>query len=206
MAHPQPLVLALDVGTSSVRALVFDGRARPLAHTETQIEYAPRIAADGTAEVPYDRLEGMVRTAIDRTLRAAGRRTEIAAVGVSTFWHGLIGVDEHGHPTTPVLLWSDTRSWRQAERLRAALDAEAVRTRTGCPIHPSYWPAKLAWLREAHPERWSATRRWLSFADLLYRRLLGELGTSASLASGTGLRRLDGGWDAELLDRLGVPE
>ena len=195
----------MDVGTSSVRAVAFDSRGDPLHDTETKIEYAPRIAADGTAEVAYDRLERIAHEAVDRTLQAAGR-APIEAVGLSTFWHGLLGVDRRGEPTTPVLLWSDSRSWRQAERLRAELDAEAVRARTGCPIHPSYWPAKLAWLREAEPERWTATTHWLGFADLLYRRLLGALWTSASMASGTGLRRLDGGWDGELLDRLGVAE
>src|SRR5439155_21721 len=67
-----------------------------------------------------------------------------------------------------------------------------------------YWPAKLAWLREAAPGTWSRTERWVSFGDLLYLRLFGELVTSPSMASGTGLRRLRGGWDPELLALLGL--
>jgi gluconokinase len=90
--------------------------------------------------------------------------------------------------------------------LRHQLDGESVRLRTGCPIHPSYWPARLAWLRETAPDVWSRTTRWVSFGDLLYLRLFGELATSPSMASGTGLRRLAGGWDGELLERLGVRE
>jgi gluconokinase len=192
------------VGTSSVRALLFDTEARQVPQSETKLEYAPRLAADGTAEVDADRLELLVQRAIGSTLALAPRSADVAAVGVSTFWHGLLGLDAQDRPTTPVILWSDTRSWRQANRLRGELDGEVLRHRTGCPLHPSYWPAKLSWLRESEPDVWSRTRRWLSFGDLLYLRLLGELATSPSMASGTGLRRLAGGWEGELLERLGV--
>jgi gluconokinase len=188
-----------------VRALLFDGRGRALPGSETKIEYRPDVRADGAAQVDPDRLERLVHRAISGTLpHAAG--SEIAAVGLSTFWHGLLGLDVADRPTTPLVLWSDTRSRRQADWLREVLDREAVRRRTGCPIHPSYWPAKLAWLREAEPDVWSRTARWVSFGDLLYLRLFGELVTSASMASGTGLRRLTGGWDRDLLDLLGVRE
>src|SRR5262249_49921022 len=142
--------------------------------------------------------------ALSGTVALAGRSAEIAAVGVSTFWHGLAGLDAHSRPTTPLILWMDTRSRRQAQQLRGELDGEAVRARTGCPIHPSYWPAKLAWLRQSAPDAWSRTQHWVSFGDLLYLRLFGELATSPSMASGTGLRLLSGGWDPELLDVLGL--
>lgn len=201
-----PLVLTLDVGTSSVRALLFDQSARPVPGSETKFEYPLRLGADGTAEVDVRKLERLALRAISGTVALAATDAEIAAVGVSTFWHGLAGLDAQGRPTTPLILWMDTRSRLQAQRLREDLDVEAVRARTGCPIHPSYWPAKLAWLRQSAPDVWSRTQRWVSFGDLLYQRLFGELATSPSMASGTGLRRLAGGWDAELLERLGVRE
>jgi gluconokinase len=199
----EPLVLTLDVGTSSTRAMLYDGRGRSVPDSETKLAYQPRVALDGTAELDAGRLERLVTMAVDGTLRQAPR-LPVAAVGLSTFWHGLVGTDEKTGPTTPVILWMDTRSWRQSARLREELDPEEVRLRTGCPIHPSYWPAKLAWLRETAPEVWGKTRHWLSFGDLVYERIFGELGTSASMASGTGLRQLTGGWTADLLDRLGV--
>jgi gluconokinase len=204
-ASGDPLVLTIDVGTSSVRALLFDGRGRPVPGSETRLPYRPRVTADGAHEVAPARLERLVHRAIDGTLPHAGE-ARIDAVGMSMFWHGLIGLDARDRPTTPLVLWSDTRSWRQAERLRGRLDVEAVRRRTGCPVHPSYWPSKLAWLHEVAPDTWSRTLRWISFGDLLYLRLFGELATSPAMASGTGLRRLTGGWDSELLDLLGLRE
>jgi gluconokinase len=172
--------------------------------SETKLGYSPKFAPDGMAEMDAHALERLVYRAIGGTLARLGSAVEIDAVGVSTFWHGLLGLDGRNQPTTPLILWMDTRSWRQAERLRAQLDTEAIRSRTGCPIHPSYWPAKLDWLREEAPEQWERTERWVSFGDFLYERLFGRLATSPSMASGTGLRRLSGGWDSDLLDRLGL--
>ncbi|HEX4211800.1 MAG TPA: FGGY family carbohydrate kinase [Candidatus Dormibacteraeota bacterium] len=203
MAAARHLVLTLDVGTSSVRAMLHDGALEPVG--EVQIQYRPRIAGDGTAEMDADQLVEHCRTAIGRVLHRLRRSDRVAAVGFSSFWHGLLGLDAGDRPSTPLLLWSDTRSWRQARALGEQLDGEAVRRRTGAPIHPSFWPAKLSWLRGERREDWDRTRRWVSFADYLYLQRFGEIGTSASMASGTGLRRLDGGgWDEELLDRLGV--
>jgi gluconokinase len=199
------LVLTLDVGSSSVRCHLFDAGGRVVPDSGTHLPYAPSVGADGRLEVDPGRLERLVHLAVAGTLAHAGAQ-EVGAVGVSTFWHGLVGIDAGGAATTPVLLWADTRSAPQAERLRERLDAESVRLRTGSPIHPAYWPAKLAWLRETDPAAWSRTAHWVSFADLLYLHLFGELATSPSMASGTGLRRLDGGWDRELLDVLDVRE
>src|SRR5205823_5860756 len=67
-----------------------------------------------------------------------------------------------------------------------------------------YWPAKLAWLAHAEPELFRSAGRFVSFPDYLATELAGgEPSTSLSMASGTGLLDLDGGWwDAELLDVL----
>src|SRR5436309_2801523 len=181
-------VVALDVGTSSVRALLFDRHARPLPDAEIHIPYQPKLDRDGTAEVGVEKLLRVVEQALDALLEKVGprRASRVAGVGVSTFWHGLLAADEGGRPLTPLYLWSDTRSGKAARDLASRLDAEAARQRTGCGIHPSYWPAKLAWLRETQPGLWRRGVRWLSFPDLLYQRLFGRLATSLSMASGTG--------------------
>jgi gluconokinase len=184
--------------------MLYDEQARPLPHGEVRIEYRPRVAADGTAEMDALLLARHCHDAISGALRSLRRGDRVLAAGFSCFWHGLLGLDARDHPSIPLILWSDTRSWREARELAEELDSERVRRRTGAPIHPSYWPAKLAWLARDRREAWNRTRRWVSFADYLYLELFGELGTSVSMASGTGLRRLQGGWDPELLMRLEV--
>ena len=92
------LVMTIDVGTSSVRALLFDQRGRALPGSETRLEYRPDVRADGTAQVDPGRLERLVHRAISGTLPHAGGE-DVAAVGTSTFWHGLVGLDARDRPT-----------------------------------------------------------------------------------------------------------
>ena len=101
---------------------------------------------------------------------------------------------------------SRSRTGVSSAELRRRLDAAAVHARTGCHLHSSYWPAKLAWLAQEEPELFRSAARFVSFADYLYERLTGERPQcSVSLASGTGLVDLaSGDWDEELLSTLGL--
>jgi len=185
-------VLALDVGSSSVRAQRFGERGE---------------AVDELKQAKYrgddpDEIVRLVREVV------AGRDEDVDAVGASCFGHSLLALDGAGRPLTPLLGWRDTRSASAAEWLRRRVDADAVQARTGAHVHPSYWPAKLAWLAEAQPEVFRDAARFVSFSDYLYARLLDvEPVSSISIASGTGLLELAGScWDAELLEVLGVED
>ncbi|HWG56653.1 MAG TPA: gluconokinase [Gaiellaceae bacterium] len=189
-------VLALDLGTSSARARLLDAAGRFVEGAEARRRYRDDGGTFGAEELVAD------ARAVLAEARSQAPAPE-AAVGVSCFWHSLVALDEHERPLTPVLGWNDVRSAEQARRLRERLDPVAVHVRTGCALHPSYWPAKLAWLRETEPETWARARRFVPFPDLLLLREAGELRTSLSQASATGLWT-DDGWDAELLDELGL--
>ncbi|GIW05514.1 MAG: gluconate kinase [Dehalococcoidia bacterium] len=197
----RPALLALDIGTSSCRALLFSPRGRGLGSVSS-VRYRPATTTDGGATLDPEALVADVVRAID------GVRIDrpVAAVGVTTFWHSLLGVGRDGRPVTPLLLWMDGRSGPDAETLRATLDAAAVHARTGCLIHASYWPAKLIWLRRTQPTAFAATVRWLSFADYLAEQLSGQpASTSLSMVSATGLFDQDAGrWDPELCAAVGV--
>jgi gluconokinase len=194
-------VLALDVGSSSVRALVYDERGEELEGASVQTEYE-RGEQRGAVELASDELVEATKATIERARRDSG---ELAGVGASCFWHSLLAVDRRGRAISPLLTWRDTRSAPQAEQLAGRLDAEAVHARTGCVLHTSYWPAKLAWLAVERPDVFRQAEHFLSFADYLYLRLLGDSHTSLSMASGTGLLDVNAKcWDEELLDVLGL--
>jgi gluconokinase len=200
------VVLALDVGTSSCRASLYDVRGRALSDRIAQIAYAPRTTADGGAELDPEHLFLHVCSAIDQVLSEHdSRAAPILAVATSTFWHTLLGLDADSRPLTPIYPWLDARSRADAAGLRTRLDERAVHARTGCVLHWSYWPAKLTWLRRIRPELFDRVDRWASFGELLLERLTGQRAVSVGMASGTGL--LDQhtcDWDAVMLEAVGL--
>ncbi len=142
-----PYTLSLDVGSSSVRALLFDREARQMEGFGAQVPYRVRTTADGGAEVDAEDLAELVFDCLDevhRQVHSAGYK--VTAVGFSAFWHSFLGVDSKGKPTLPILHLLDTRSQSYVARLP---DTHA---RTGCMPHVSYWPAKLLWLAENHAQ------------------------------------------------------
>lgn len=174
-------VLALDVGSSSVRAQQFDERGEPAARLR-QEEYESDDPAEVAAAVG----------------RVVGRKEPDAT---SCFAHSLVAVDEDWNALTPILGWRDARSADAAERLAQRLDAEAIHGRTGAFLHPSFWPAKLAWLAETEPEAFRRATWFVCFGDYLRRAPETSLGM-ASTSGLLDLTTLD--WDEELLTTLGI--
>src|SRR4051812_5755576 len=120
-----PFVLAIDVGTTSVRAELFDRHAREVEGTANAADCPVRTTADGAAEIDPDELATLTMHVVDKTVQATaerfGDRQRIDAVGISTFWHSVLGIDEREGPTTPLLLWADSRSRDQMPVLRSRL-------------------------------------------------------------------------------------
>jgi gluconokinase len=176
-----------------VRASRWDDGAEPLGEPV-------KLDHERTAELDADALVDRVASALD----GAGTRG-VTAVAITTMWHCLLGLDGRGRPVTPVYSYADARSAPYAAELRDRLDEAAIHARTGCRLHSSYWPAKLAWLRATDPGTFDRVRTWVSPGEYVQRRLLGEAAPSVSMASGTGL--LDQSacdWDRELAAELGV--
>ncbi len=199
-----PLALSIDIGSSSVRALTFDARGFQIRGSEHQIPYRLHTTTDGGWFGDADTLFELVCDCIDGALGRAGDHTVgIGAVATSTYWHSLMGVSADLHPTSPVLMWGDTRSGNDVNTLHTLLEGASTHQETGCRFHSSYWPAKLLWLERTQPDVVATTTTWCSFADFVDMRLHGSRQTSISLASGTGLMRIDDStWHTPLLDAL----
>ncbi len=199
-------ILALDVGTSSTRALLFDANGAEVPGILAQESYELTLSNDGEVSVDADTLVAAVASTIDQALKAAGPLTSsIGAVATDTFWHSLVGVDTDGRPVTPVVTWEDTRPRQAAAELAAHMDKKAIHQRTGAPLHASYWPAKLRFLAKTQPDAFSRTAQWLSFGEYLHRQLLGRSVCSLSMASGTGMLVIrDRNWDRELMGVLSI--
>lgn len=199
-----PCVLALDIGTSSLRAAVYDGAGRYVDGTRVQIANLVHTTATGGVELDPLRLLHNVEEAIDGVLARAGKLADqIGAVGIDTFWHSLMGVDTNFNPLTPIYTWADTRASAAAADLREKLDEDKIHQRTGCMLHPSYPAAKLHWLAKTDRELYYSVPRWVSFGEYMYLTLFGSATVGLSMASGTGLlNRRTRNWDAEVMAAL----
>src|SRR5690242_4865397 len=108
---PREGVLALDIGTSSVRAVVYDLRGRMVAPTYTDLPYRVDTSVAGQVSSDPEAMVRLVARSIDGAL-AAARKAKLSPLAVSTscYWHSLMGVSRKGRPTTELLTWADTRA------------------------------------------------------------------------------------------------
>lgn len=197
---PGPYTVSLDVGSSSVRALLFDAEAHQMEGFGAQVAYRIRTTPDGGAEIDADELLQHTLDCLDELHRQVHAASYyVSAVGGSAFWHSFLGVDAGGKPTLPILHLLDTRC---AEYISRVPDAHA---RTGCMPHSSYWPAKFLWLAEHRAEQMRATAHWLSFPEYLFSRLFGRPRASTSMLSATGLWNQNlNDYDADMMSVLPI--
>jgi hypothetical protein len=196
------VVLGLDLGTTSAKAVAFDPDGRACA--EAEAAYPLLEPEHGHAEQDPQQVVDAALGAL-RNAAAAARDggAEVAGIGVSTAMHALYGVGEDSRPVTPLITWADTRAADQAELLRR--EHPELHDRTGTPLHPMAPLPKLMWLREHDPETFAAVRRWGGLKELALDRLAREWAVDHSCASGTGLMGLDHlDWDTEALEIAGV--
>ncbi|MGH9396618.1 MAG: FGGY family carbohydrate kinase, partial [Terriglobia bacterium] len=201
-----PFVVTLDVGSSSVRALLFDGRAREVEGLGTQLTYEVSTTPDGGMEVDANQLADLAVGALT-TLHGQmqARRLRASAVACCTFWHNVLGVGSYDRPVTPVLHPFDTRAAGAAEELARRIDGRAQHARTGCVLHASYLPAKLLWLAETQPQVFRSAQRWMSFGEFLHLKLFGRTAASVCMVSGSGLwDQNENRYDPEILSVLPV--
>jgi gluconokinase len=201
-----PLILTLDIGSSSVRAMLFDAQGRAVAGVEAREAYNVRTDASGRAEDDADEMLARVGRCLDTALTQAGPLAQqIGAVAVDTLVSNLFALDAYSRPLTPIITYADTRNDADAVALRARLDEQEIHQRTGCMLRTSYWPARLAWFHRTHPAVFVQAARWVTIGEYLELTLFGHCRVSSSAAAWSGLldrERLL--WDEPLLAELGV--
>ncbi len=194
--------LAVDVGSSSVRAALFDAQGEAVEDVFVQKSYSAQTTPDGGVMLDPEAMCKLVYECIDAALAQVGDR-QIARVAMDTLVSNLMGMDADGQPTTSVYTWADTRGADLIDTL--TLDRTAYTRRTGCRLHTSYWPLRLRWLAETTPDLLKKTRFWLSLGEYALYRIFGQRRISLSTASWSGLldrHQLE--WDAPMLAQLPI--
>ncbi|NOK59512.1 MAG: Sugar (pentulose or hexulose) kinase [Chloroflexi bacterium AL-W] len=199
-----PFIVTIDVGSSSVRVLLFDRLGRHISDIGAQERCAIPTQADGAAQEDVGVLLARIEHCLDAVLASVDKLgAAIAGVAVATFVSNLLALDAVGEPLTPLITYADTRNSADAAALRRSLDEESIHERTGCLLRTSYWPARLAWLQRTQPEVWQTVARWITLGEYLELKLFGESRVSYSAASWSGLlNRRELIWDTSLLEAL----
>src|SRR4051812_14632650 len=209
---PRRYVLALDQGTTSSRAIVFDrrGRSRGVA----QQEFTQHFPRPGWVEHdPEDIWESTRRTALGAIKAAKAGATDLAAIGITNQRETTLLWDRRsGKPLAPAFVWQDRRTAAMCAKLKQRGLEPLFRQRTGLVLDPYFSGTKLAWLLDNVPgARKRAQRGELAFGTvdtwLLWKLTGGKVhATDVSNASRTLLLNLrTGEWDNELLRALGIP-
>ena len=205
-------VVALDQGTTSSRAIVFDASGAVLG--TAQREFKQYFPQPGWVEHdPEEIWRSQAEVAAEAVGAAGLEPREIAAVGIANQRETAILWDRRtGEPLHRAIVWQDRRTAAHCDRLVAAGHAAAIRDKTGLVVDAYFSGTKIAWLLD-HVEgaRARAGRGELAFgtvdAWLAWKLSGGRLHiTDASNASRTllyDIRRQ--AWDAELLEVLGIP-
>jgi xylulokinase len=200
-----PLLLAIDVGTQSVRAALVEPGGRMAASAGQPHDAA--VPQPGWSEQDPAVWWAGVRATVGAVLAATpGAAARIAAIACCGQMHAPVPVDRQGRCLAPaVQLWNDKRCAGQVAAFAARPDAAMLAERAANPPAPAWIGFKAAWLRDRQPEAYGAAASLLTPKDFINLRLTGVAATDFSEASGSFLldwrtRRYDGG----LADALGV--
>ena len=205
-------LLALDQGTTSSRAIVFDAGGRELATAQKELRQIfpqPGWVEHDPSEIWRDQL-AVAQEALRRSGRAAA---EVAAIGITNQREtAVLWERATGRPLANALVWQDRRTADVCERLKAAGVEALVRDKTGLVLDPYFSATKLAWLLDRVPgARDRAQRGELAFGTvdswLAWNLSGGRLHvTDPSNASRTSLFDIHAGdWDDALLALFGIP-
>jgi glycerol kinase len=204
------LILVLDAGTTSTRAMVFDRRGQVRAVAQQAItQHYPQ---PGWVEHDAGEIWDLTLAAARQVVAEAGGAERLAGIGITNQRETVVAWDRQtGEPLARALVWQDRRTAVVCADLREAGHEAAVQEATGLLLDPYFSATKMRWLVENEPAVRAASasgrlalgtiETWLTF-----KLTGGALISDASNASRTSLLPLSGaGWDAGLCDLFGVP-
>ena len=206
------IVLAMDQGTTSSRALLFDSNYRVIG--SAQQEFQQHFPDSGWVEHnPMDIWKTSLDTAIQAVESAGIKPQQIAAIGITNQRETTVVWDRTtGKPIYNAIVWQDRRTSALCQKLREQGCEAQVQEKTGLLLDPYFSATKLAWILD-HVEgaRQRAENGELAFGTvdswLLWNLTAGQVhATDATNASRTMLYNIQTGcWDEQLLDLFGIP-
>lgn len=178
------LLLGIDVGTSSVKSVLYDperGSAVGDASREHDLSLPVPNGVEQDAEAWW---QGVCETLGDLFHETDADPRAVAGIGVGGQGWSCLPVDEQGRPLRPAMIWLDRRAEEECRWLEENVGHDRVLSTAGNRIDPAYVTPKMLWLRKHEPAVARDARCWLTSEGYILRRLTGEC--ALSLSSGYG--------------------
>jgi glycerol kinase len=208
MAAPEPLLLAVDQGTSSTKAVLVDAAGAIVAHGSAPLSQSH--PQPGWVEQSADAIWETARAAV-AACHADRDPARIAAVGLSTQRESLVLWErESGRPVGPLLSWQDQRTASECAWLRSRGAGELVRAASGLPLDPMFSALKARWLLDRYDADRVRSRNGELCLGTIDSWLLSRFGGEHVIEVGNAARTqlLDvrsRAWDERLLELFDVP-
>ncbi|MEN3972818.1 glycerol kinase GlpK [Sphingomicrobium sp. XHP0235] len=203
------MILVIDAGTSSVRALLFDVAGD--IHFVAQAPIASSFPMPGRVEQDADAIWQQCRRVLRDAIEHAGGAQHIEAMGITNQRETVVAWDRRsGAPLGPAIVWQDRRTSADCATLVEAGNESRIQEATGLVLDPYFSATKMAWMmRSSDAVRSAAETGRLSFGTieswLLFKLTGGHL-SDASNASRTSLMGIETrSWERELCDLFGIP-
>lgn len=191
-------ILVIDVGTSSMRGILFSHEGKLLAEKQTlySVSYLENSWVEQEASDWENALYGIIKTVAGV---AEKKQWGIDAVTITSQRSSVIPVDQNIHPLCNAIMWQDKRTNEICERFSPLNDK--VFSLCGSRINPVFSASKMTWIRENRPEIYKKTYKFLVIPDYLIYLMTGELCTDYTYGSRSLLMNIySHQWDDELLD------
>jgi xylulokinase len=199
-----PLLAGVDVGTTNIKAIVFDLTGQVVAHASVSTPtYYPQPA---WAYYRPDEIWQSIAQALRQATSQLDDPGRIAGIAAASMGEAAVPLDTHGRPTYDAIAWFDRRTQPQAEWLDRTIGRDRLFDVSGLSLQPIFGLCKLLWLKENEPAAFKRTAMWFNMADYIAYRLSGVPATDYSLASRTlalDLHQLR--WNNDLLREVDVP-
>lgn len=196
--------LGIDAGTSGVKAVVMDASGALLGKGYGECDLiTPRPSwVEQDPQAWWEACDAAVRQAVAKS----GRGGEVAGIGFSGQMQGLTLMDKEMKPIGNCMIWLDQRASAEAEELNRRIDPAEALEITANHCLPSYWAAKLLWLRKNRPEDYERINVALFPKDYLRYRMTGEIATDVSDASCSWLLDMKKrAWSDRMFEVTGIP-
>ncbi|MBD7969108.1 gluconokinase [Paenibacillus gallinarum] len=197
-------MIGVDIGTTSTKAVLFQEDGTIIA--EASQGYPLHTEGAIKAEQDPDLIVEAVIYSIQQVMTSSETTADkIQFVSFSSAMHSVIAMDHSGNRLTPALTWADNRSAAYAKQLNKDKTGHDLYTRTGTPIHPMSPLTKIMWFTREQQDLMPQIHKFISIKEYVFYQLFGVYIVDHSIASATGLLRMDTlDWDEEALRVAGI--